>query len=486
MITREEIIAVADETGLTPPVVEKDYVLGWLLAAVNAHDVFSGSWVFKGGTCLKKCYFETYRFSEDLDFTLRDAVHLDEDFLKEQFAGIAEWIYEAAGIELPVDRCVFDVYQNPRGHKSCEGRVYYQSHFTGGQRNIPKIKFDLTADEILVMPPSRQIVFHPHSDNPDGGIHIDCYDYPEVFAEKVRALGERGRPRDLYDVINIYRNDHLPASAVVRDVLKQKCDYKDISIPVIRDMDAYQDDLHRNWKPMLAHQLPALPDLDAYWQSLPDFFDWLEGRRAEEAPALGAITQSDAVYRPQYGQIGLRTLSGNSLEIIRFAAANRLCVHLDYTDQQGRRRSRIIEPYSLRRAGNGNILLYAVRSEDGEVRAYRIERINDASMTNQVFVPRYEVELNPHGVSLPIPASGGSASSPGLPNQPFGTSAIKRRSQPERRSSGFSTGPTYAYRCRLCDKTFKRKTQSPKLKSHKDKNGWPCSGRTGYYEDTIY
>jgi predicted nucleotidyltransferase component of viral defense system len=30
------------------------------------------SWVFKGGACLKKCYFETYRFSEDLDFSLRD------------------------------------------------------------------------------------------------------------------------------------------------------------------------------------------------------------------------------------------------------------------------------------------------------------------------------------------------------------------------------------------------------------------------------
>ncbi|HEY0410225.1 MAG TPA: nucleotidyl transferase AbiEii/AbiGii toxin family protein [Candidatus Dormibacteraeota bacterium] len=24
----------------------------------------------KGGTCLRKCYYETYRFSEDLDFTL--------------------------------------------------------------------------------------------------------------------------------------------------------------------------------------------------------------------------------------------------------------------------------------------------------------------------------------------------------------------------------------------------------------------------------
>ena len=485
MITRDEIVAVADETGLTPAVVEKDYVHGWLLAAVNAHDVFSGSWVFKGGTCLKKCYFETYRFSEDLDFTLQDAAHLDENFLKEQFVAIAEWIYEAAGIELPIDRFVFDIYENPRGHKSCEGRVYYQSYFSSGKRSIPKIKFDLTADEVLVMPPSRQLVFHPYSDNPEGGIHIECYDYPEVFGEKVRALGERGRPRDLYDVINLYRNDHLPAFAVIRDVLKQKCDHKDISIPVLRDMDEYQEDLHRNWEPMLAHQLPALPDLEAYWQSLSNFFDWLEGRRAEEAPTLGAITQSDAVYRPQYGKLGLRTQSGNSLEIIRFAAGNRLCVDLDYTDQQGRRRSRIIEPYSLRRAGNGNILLYAVRAENGQIRSYNINQINDASITNQVFVPRYEVELSPDGLSTPITDRGGSVSNLGLPNQSFGTSSTRRRSQP-RSPSGFANGPTYVYRCPLCEKTFKRKTQNPALRPHKDKNGWPCSGTTGYYEDTIY
>ena len=131
MIGKDEIVAVADETGLTPQIVEKDYVLGWLLAAVNANAVLSQSWVFKGGTCLKKCYFETYRFSEDLDFTLRDESHLDEAFLKEQFGQMAEWLYENAGIELPADRFVFDVYKNPRGHLSCEGRVYYGSYFAG-------------------------------------------------------------------------------------------------------------------------------------------------------------------------------------------------------------------------------------------------------------------------------------------------------------------------------------------------------------------
>jgi len=134
LISRDEIIAFADETGLTANVVEKDYVLGWLLAALNAHEILGPSWVFKSGTCLKKCYFETYRFSEDLDFTLQDESYLDEAFLKEQFAHIAEWLYEETGIEVPRDRLVFDIYENNRGRRSCEGRVYYQSYFASGKK----------------------------------------------------------------------------------------------------------------------------------------------------------------------------------------------------------------------------------------------------------------------------------------------------------------------------------------------------------------
>ena len=73
MIDVAEIQAIATDLALSPEVVEKDYVLGWLLAGIAAHPAMATSWVFKGGTCLKKCYFETYRFSEDLDFTLTDA-----------------------------------------------------------------------------------------------------------------------------------------------------------------------------------------------------------------------------------------------------------------------------------------------------------------------------------------------------------------------------------------------------------------------------
>lgn len=92
MIDKREILAIAEQTSLTPHVVEKDYVLGWMLAGIYAHEELAESWIFKGGTCLKKCFFETYRFSEDLDFTLRDEAQLDESFLKRVFTEIGAWI----------------------------------------------------------------------------------------------------------------------------------------------------------------------------------------------------------------------------------------------------------------------------------------------------------------------------------------------------------------------------------------------------------
>jgi predicted nucleotidyltransferase component of viral defense system len=32
---------------------------------------------------------------------------------------------------------------------------------------------------------------------------VSSYAFVEVFAEKLRALGQRTRPRDLYDVVNL-------------------------------------------------------------------------------------------------------------------------------------------------------------------------------------------------------------------------------------------------------------------------------------------
>ncbi|MFQ5720013.1 MAG: nucleotidyl transferase AbiEii/AbiGii toxin family protein [Acidobacteriota bacterium] len=276
MISKDEILERARVLSLQPSVVEKDYVLGWLLQEIGRHPEISEDWVFKGGTCLKKIHVETYRFSEDLDFTLLDPTHLDPTFLEHVFREIAETLYEHVGIDIPVDRLRFDLYENLRGGKpAVQGRVYYRGPL--GIPVMPRIKLDLTADEIVVETPTRLVVAHDYSDQLPDGMTVLCYDYVEVFAEKVRALGERGRARDLYDVVHLFRrpeaDDHV---ARVRSVLRQKCTFKALTEPTLDAVTPRREEIRAQWVHMLGSQLPELPPFEMFWDALATFFGWLD------------------------------------------------------------------------------------------------------------------------------------------------------------------------------------------------------------------
>lgn len=69
MIARSHFTRIADEHEVDAKTVERDYVLAHVLAAIGAHSADQGL-VFKGGTALRLCYFEDYRYSADLDFSL--------------------------------------------------------------------------------------------------------------------------------------------------------------------------------------------------------------------------------------------------------------------------------------------------------------------------------------------------------------------------------------------------------------------------------
>lgn len=274
VIPKQEILQTATQRNLSPQVVEKDYMLGWLLAGIEQHAALNKSWVFKGGTCLKKCYFETYRFSEDLDFTVREEGNLDPQFLKHTFSEIAEWIYEMTGMELPIEKISFEHHKE----NSCQGRIYYRGPIAPtSPRQIPKIKLDLTTAEIIVNPPVVNFVKHHYSDCPAKGINTLCYSYVELFAEKTRALAERARPRDLYDVINLYRRPESDALATqVKKVLEHKCVFKGIKVPQYQDLAKFKEICLSGWDIQLAHQVHSLSSFESFWSELPAFFNWLE------------------------------------------------------------------------------------------------------------------------------------------------------------------------------------------------------------------
>ena len=71
---RPRLEEVRQRLGIRWEVLERDYLLSWVLAGINTVPELRETLVFKGGTALKKCYFGDYRFSEDLDFTGREGV----------------------------------------------------------------------------------------------------------------------------------------------------------------------------------------------------------------------------------------------------------------------------------------------------------------------------------------------------------------------------------------------------------------------------
>ncbi len=68
MIPEAEIRRLAAVARVDPMVLDLDYSLGWFLAGLASVPDVSNRLIFKGGTCLRKCYFDGYRFSEDTGF----------------------------------------------------------------------------------------------------------------------------------------------------------------------------------------------------------------------------------------------------------------------------------------------------------------------------------------------------------------------------------------------------------------------------------
>lgn len=393
MISRLDIDDRVRIWGLREDVVEKDYVLGWVLWGIGSDPQLGDSWVFKGGTCLKKCYIETYRFSEDLDFTVLEDGPIDTDEVLVAISRVLDRVNQESGIDFsfrpPVHR------SRPSG-RSAEVRVYYQ-----GPRQTPgpaSIKFDLTKDEVVARPPVLRSISHDYPDALPAPGKVRCYGFEEVFAEKLRAMGERCRPRDLFDVVNLYRRTEFRQHAsVVLDVLIEKCESKGVTVPSaegIRTSPMFGE-LVSEWENMLAHQLRALPEFDHFWSDVPHLFAWLNG--AETAADLESwpIADGEELWNPPpiFWTSGL----GTRLAPVRFAAVNRLLVELRYNGSD-----RLIEPYSLRRSRAGNILLYAIRADGRGTRAYRIDQIQSVEVTTHPFTPRFLIEF-PESGAIPAP-----------------------------------------------------------------------------------
>ncbi len=191
-------------------VLERDYLLSWILAGIAEVDVFRDTLVFKGGTSLKKCYFGDYRFSEDLDFSGLENVPQGAAMERavEKACGIAKKLLdEYAPVEIVCERYT-EKDLHPGGQEAFAIRARFPWH-----RDLhTRVIIETSVDEKVLKPSQMRKVIHEYGEPLEA--HVRVYTLEEIVAEKLRAILQhmekleirgwsRSRARDYYDLWRI-------------------------------------------------------------------------------------------------------------------------------------------------------------------------------------------------------------------------------------------------------------------------------------------
>lgn len=250
MIPQAEISKLAFREGMSDKVIEKDYVITWILLAL-ADSRLEDFLVFKGGTALKKIYFPDYRYSEDLDFTLRKEIANDDLLarLSESLKGLAR--EQGFQFDVPPEKI----------EKRTDSLTAYVNFVGPLQARLDSrsIKLDFTLSEKLIFPIESKAVHSSYSDAVKKS--FATYSLEEILIEKLCAIIGRTEPRDIYDVNYLFGVGDIDFHKIPV-AFREKAQFKGIDPERLRgSLNDKKDKYERMWETRLEHQIKELPHL---------------------------------------------------------------------------------------------------------------------------------------------------------------------------------------------------------------------------------
>jgi predicted nucleotidyltransferase component of viral defense system len=252
MIKPGEIQKRAGATGVRDRQIEKDYILSWILQGIAMHKKLSKTIVFKGGTVLKKVYFEDYRFSEDLDFTLLDN-NLSNQQILEYFSEVFEYVKEEANIPLEI----IDNNEHQDG-----GINFYISFIgpLGGMGTNKRVKVDISKSEKLLFEPISKPVFLTYSDQEEH--KLLCYTLEEILLEKLRSVMQRMQARDFYDIWYLLETHRFEFDFYINEFIA-KCESKKLNPKdFINKLEQRLPQYKARWQKSMKEQVQDLPEFE--------------------------------------------------------------------------------------------------------------------------------------------------------------------------------------------------------------------------------
>jgi len=249
LISAEQIRRIAREQKLAAGVVEKDYALTWLLNGFYLRNSgLDDSFVLKGGTAIRKVYFpQTWRFSEDLDFTVVNA--MESEGIKESMHRVFRTLLQESGINYSLE-----------SFHPTEGSTIANVQFLGPLNFTNTIRHDISLKEKIVIEPERRPVKTNYSDLPE--FEVLVYSLNEILVEKIRSIMQRGYSRDYYDVWRLLKENKFKGSEI-KKLLKRKCELNSIKYePSLLFDEKRLSEAQSFWEKGLLHLTKELPNFE--------------------------------------------------------------------------------------------------------------------------------------------------------------------------------------------------------------------------------
>jgi uncharacterized protein len=256
--------------GVPWDVLERDYLLSWVLAGIGQVPALSETLVFKGGTALKKCYFGNYRFSEDLDFSTIGEVPTGsalEYAVKEACVTAASLLDEYAPVEIGCER-----YLEKEPHPGGQEEFTIRARFPWQREPLTRVMVEITVDEEVLVDPVEKEVMHGYEEALNARVLV--YSLEEIVAEKLRAILQHGkllrdrgwsrsRARDYYDLWRLLTEQTSPqALQGMGKLLGSKCAARSVSFSSPDDFfdPTTIGHVEQTWERWLGPLVSDLPD----------------------------------------------------------------------------------------------------------------------------------------------------------------------------------------------------------------------------------
>lgn len=253
-------------------VIERDYLLSWLLAGIAENSTLKDNLVFKGGTALRKCYFGEYRFSEDLDFSGLEGTPVGDEMehlVEEACATAVQLLDEYAPVEITCER-----YRERQPHPGGQEAFTIRARLPWHTRLQTRVMIEVTVDERILWSPEKRLVIHNYGEPLRAALQV--YPPEEIVAEKLRALLQqadllerrgwsRSRARDYYDLWRVLRTygDRMDW-ANFNPRLHEKCALRGVAFSGTEDFfnERILAYVEETWEQSLGFLVTGLPSFD--------------------------------------------------------------------------------------------------------------------------------------------------------------------------------------------------------------------------------